>query len=1022
MSEAINYLNDIICQNSSCSVNVSTFFSEFALNNTEAAIKHVVRLFELLGNDEEKISLIETVLSFFALTGDPDTALIHIVRFLEAVENPAEKLVKITSNKQNIKLIARFFSESIYFSNIIINNPEYFFDLIKKDFGKVKTREQMLEEMIKSSEKYNELSEERIEEMRRYKNRAVVRIGANDLIGVSNLQTTTGEISNLADVCLEFSTMHYKKVLAQKHGQIDNSCAFAIISMGKLGGFELNYSSDIDIIFVCEGKGNTSKTGITYVEYYTMLAKKITEAVGANSANGYCFRVDTRLRPEGSKGRLVPTLDYFRAYYETRGKTWERQALIKARPSAGNVKLGHKFMDLITPFVYRKYLSLNDIKAIKHLKSIIESRVTKEGNWETEVKLGQGGIRDIEFMVQFLQLLNGGNFPELRTQNTLIALTRLYDAGALSFEEMNFLEQAYIFLRNIEHKLQIWNYQQVHNLPTDFIQLEKIAIRMGYISQKNASAGEIFAKEYKETTDKVRKIFKTNFHDLFTSAPGKDLYSVILNEDYNSEEIKSVFTEMGFSQPIKVYKILHKFTRGPDKISTFFSGMLYDLLKELSTTPDPDMGLINFVKILESYKAYKTLFEIFSKNKETLKLFVKLCAYSQFLTDIVIRNPGILDLFTEPGVFRGTKTRLEIQTVLNNMISFEIPFEEAIHTLRNMENFRIGLRNIEGICDIRTTNLELTNLAHIIILSTFKHFKEELEAKKGKCKTAWAFIFLGKMGGRELGFGGDIDAFFVYDKNEEISQGYYANEFFALVINKTIRFLEKITPMGKLYEVDFRLRPAGSQSPICISLPAMEKHYHKKGEVWERLYLTKAHIVASSGDFKRRVRKIIEDFVYSRIKESVLKSETVKMRKKIAENVKVEKPGKMHLSFKKWYGGLLDIEFLAECLVILHGRKNKILRRKYNTISMLNALNRQGIITNEEKDIATQAYIFLRKVENILRVVHNYSYDYIPEDEKEIKLLLHRLNMQGQTRNDFLQKYNEYSFMIRELYFNYLGG
>ncbi len=1022
MNKAIDYLNHIVCKDGKCSIEVHDFLKEYAINNTDTAIKHVARIFELLGSEKGHLKIIETILSFFALSGDPDLALIHVIRFLEALDNPSTALFEIFKEKRNIKLLSKIFSESIYFSNIIINNPEYFFELIRGDIGRVKTREEMLYEMLSEASKLDEFDDERINIMRKYKNKAVVRIGANDLMGISNLQTTTGEISNLADVCIEFSLLHYKKALNNTHGQPCTDCKFAVISMGKLGGFELNYSSDIDIIFVCEGSGTTDKTGITYLEYYTLLAKKVSTAVNENSAYGYCFRVDTRLRPEGSKGRLVISLDSYRAYYETRGKTWERQALIKARLSAGDESLGKKFIKLITPFVYRKYLSLQDIQAIKHLKSIIEKRVTQDGKWKTEVKLGEGGIRDIEFMVQFLQLLNGGNFPVLRTQNTLIALTRLYDAGALSFEEMNFLEQAYVFLRNIEHKLQIWNYQQVHNLPTEPAELEKIAIRMGYVNQKWQSSGDIFAKEYRTTTNRVREIFNTNFHDLFTTDPKTDLYSIILNDNYNEEEINNVFSEMGFSNPLKVYKMLNKFTLGASKINTFFSGFLSDLMQELSKTPDPDTGLINFVKIIESYKAYNTLFEIFAKNKQALELFVKLCAYSQFLTDIVIRNPGILDLFTEPGVFRDAKTRLEIKTVLENMISFDIPFEEAVHNLRNMENFRIGLRNIAGICDIRTTNFELTNLANVIIMSTFEYFKNAQEAKHGKCESEWAFLFLGKMGGRELGFGGDIDSFFVYEDNVEIHEGYFANQFYASIINKVIRFLEKVTPMGNLYDVDFRLRPGGNQSPICISLAGMQKHYSKKGEVWERLYLTKAHIAASSRDFKAKVRKVVDDFLYSKIKENVLKSETASMRKRIAENVKVKRKSKTHLSFKKWYGGLLDIEFVAEYLKILHGRKNKLLRRKYNTISILKMLNKCCIISDEQVQIAIDSYLFLRNVENILRVVHNYSYDFIPEDEKEIKLLLHRLGMNNMTRDDFLQRYNEVTFLIRELYFNYLGG
>lgn len=995
------------------------FCQEFSLKKTDRTLKTLARLFELCNHQEETIPYLESILSFFSRTGDPDLSIIHLSRFLENSEDPAKNVKALVEEKNKIKLIGRIFAESIYFSEILIKMPDYYFWFYDNGYGKVKNRDEMLAELIEACSRVED-EEEKLEEMRRFKSKEVLRIGANDLMDISGMQTTTGEISNLADVCLEYALLHYKKILTRKHGELEETCRFCVISMGKLGGFELNYSSDIDIIYVCEGNGAASMSGIPYTEFYTQLAQKIMQAINATTAQGYCFRVDTRLRPEGAKGRLVPTLDGYKAYYETRGKTWERQALIKARLSAGDRELGDKFMELITPWVYRKYLTIAEIQAIKHLKTMIETRVTSEGNWKTEVKLGEGGIRDIEFMVQFLQLLNGGNYPELRTQNTLIALSRLLNVKFFSLEEVHFLEDAYIFLRNIEHKLQIFNYQQVHNLPTDPEEIEKIARQLGYQKTHGVSPGKIFEKEYQETTERVRTIFNRNFKELYTDNKNDRFFELIQMETYDENELK-IFGEFGFEDPVKVYKLLHEFTAGSLRSRTFFIDILPHILAALSRCPDADMGLVNFVKILEAYRAYGTLFEVFSVHKSILDVFIKLCAYSQFLTDILIQNPGFMDLFTEPDVFAKPKKRTEIQTVLDNMITVGIPFTDALYQLRNMEYFRIGLRNILGLCDIRTTNWELSNLAEVILLNAFHWFKKSQDELKAPCHVDWAFILAGKIGGKELGFGGDIDAVFIYDTNNELKDDYYAKEHFIDIIMNVSNFLGMVTPQGKLYELDFRLRPSGKKSPLTNSLDSMKIYYKEKGEVWEKLFLTKARIIASSPVFKSRVRKTIDNFVFSKIKEDELREKTVDMRKRIAEAARIKNKDKTHLSFKKWYGGLLDIEFLAEYLVILNGRKNPRLRKK-NTVAMWNALARYNVIPPEHAETAIEAYKFLRNVENIMRIVHNVSHDFLPEDEKQFNLLLSRLNMEQNSKEDFLQKYNEYTFLIRELYYTYLGG
>ena len=497
--------------------------------------------------------------------------------------------------------------------------------------------------------------------------------------------------------------------------------------MGKLGGCELNYSSDIDLIFLYDGEGKTNgPRPVGNHEFFEHLARELVRLLTENTELGTAYRVDLRLRPDGQRGPMVMDLPAMLTYYDVRGRTWERQAYIKARPVAGDLDLGKQFLAQLSPWIYRRYLSRADIGGIKALKRRIEQKVHGDDQVR-DVKVGHGGIRDIEFVIQFLQLLNGGDLPQLRTGNTLEAMARLEQCGCLTNQERALLGENYNFLRKIEHRLQILFDLQTHMMPADDAELRKLALRMGYEDRPRPTglprpALESFLADYREKTSFNRKILDHLLHDAFSDDEQTEAEAdLVLDPDPQPELIEAVLSKYHFRDVKQAYKNLMALSEEKIRfLSTrrcrhFLAAIAAQLLEEVGATADPDAALVNLDQVSDSLGGKGVLWELFSFNPPSLRLYVELCAYSPHLSGILTSNPGMLDGLMDSLVLDRLPSREGLQETLKELCWAAEDIEPILHSFKNDQQLRVGVRDLLGKEDIQATTGVLSDIAEVCL-------------------------------------------------------------------------------------------------------------------------------------------------------------------------------------------------------------------------------------------------------------------------------------------------------------------
>ena len=496
---------------------------------------------------------------------DPDMALNNLERFVAAARSPLALGALFERDPDALPMLLELFSVSQHLSDILIRDPAIY-DLVRLTEGQPNARESLINDLV-SEVSYT--SDERVvsQSLRRFKHRETARIAYADLIRQMPLESVTRQISYVADACCEAALKAAFHRLAQTRGEPrlpDGSpCRYVCLSLGKLGGLELNYSSDIDLILLFEGNGQTAgPRGQSNQEFYDRMTRDFVRSLTELTEHGTCYRVDLRLRPGGSQGPIIQTISSALHYYDVSGRTWERQAFVKARVTAGDAELGNQFLEHLQPWIYRRIMTGTEIAGIKALKRKIEHRAFEEGVDETNVKTGHGGIRDIEFVIQFLQLLNGGDLPTIRTGNTLEAMRLLRGAGCLTAQEELLLEENYIFLRTIEHRLQILFDRQTHVMPTDSDDLERLALRVGYPPEDRAAAKDHFLADLEQTTSTNRAVLNHLLHEAFSDdrQPGPEV-DLILDPDPPKEFIEQTLRRYHFRDPLTAHQNLADLAR-----------------------------------------------------------------------------------------------------------------------------------------------------------------------------------------------------------------------------------------------------------------------------------------------------------------------------------------------------------------------------------------------------------------------------------------------------------------------------
>ncbi|NLF06571.1 MAG: bifunctional [glutamate--ammonia ligase]-adenylyl-L-tyrosine phosphorylase/[glutamate--ammonia-ligase] adenylyltransferase [Pirellulaceae bacterium] len=988
-------------------------------------------------------------------SADADMALNNLERFFRAARNPLGLAALVERDAQTLPTLLQIFAASQYLSDLLATDPESL-DLLRLSEGHESSRQSLVNEI---TAEVLALEHEAVvmRALRRFKRREILRIAYGDIIREQSMRAVTMQISFLADALLEAALQAARRKLESQRGKPRRpdgaEARFVVLALGKLGGLELNYSSDIDLIFLCEGAGATDgKRPMPNVEYFGHLARELVRMLTERTELGGVYRVDMRLRPEGSRGPMVMDVGDAAAYYDARGRTWERQAYIKARPAAGDLPLGREFLDALTPWIYRRYLSYDDISGVKALKRRIErgsgAAAAKMGTVPREiadVKTGRGGIRDIEFVIQFLQLLNGGDLPELRTGNTLEAIARLEQVGCLTDSERSLLEENYTFLRRIEHRLQIMLDLQTHLLPGDGEDLRKLALRMGYADacdtagltgsgfsgnaactagqagsgtrgqqtagqagsgaraphSKPPGALELFVDDFRRKTALNRGILDHLLHDAFSddrqTQPEVDL---VLDPDPPPERIEEVLTKYRFRDPRRAYRRLMSLAEErSDFLSTrrcrhFLASIAPRLLPAIAATADPDSTLTNLDKVSDSLGGKGVLWELFSFNPPTLRLYVELCAYSPFLSDLLTNNPGMIDGLMDGLVLDKPPTREELGDKLAELCRGAEDIAPILHSFKNDQQLCVGVRDILGKEDVRATTGALSDIAETCLSVIAARESMRLSARYGPpavgdgpragepCELV--VLALGKLGGREMNYHSDLDLIFLYEAEggtapppgsaaEKTSNQHYFSELGQRIIKAAGRANEH----GRLYEIDMRLRPTGRSGALAVSFDEFARYFAGGGgQLWERQSLCKARVIHGSARAAESAGEVVARAAFDHPWQPSDAAEIRRMRGRLEETAAAAG------DLKRGPGGIVDIEFIVQMLQLKHARENPRLRQA-NTLAALAELNAAGLLADEDRVFFERGYRLLRTIEGRLRLMNSTARDRLPVDPVE---------------------------------------
>jgi len=943
---------------------------------------------------------------------DPDMAMNNLGRLVAGARNPLSLGTLFQRDPTSLPPLVQIFSTSQHFSDLLVGDPESF-DLLRLTEGQP-VAGQFLTADIVSEVSVLDHEAAVLRALRRFKHREMLRIAYGDIVREQSLPTVTSQISYLADAILEAALAAAKKRLERQRGTPrgpdGQPARFVVLAMGKLGGVELNYSSDIDLIFLYDADGQTDgRRSITNAEYFDRLAREVVGMLTEPTELGICYRVDLRLRPEGERGPVVVSVPGALHYYDLRGRTWERQAYIKARPVAGDHALGRDFLEQMRPWIYRRYLSRADISGIQALKRRIEQRSRREGSHTRDVKTGHGGIRDIEFVIQFLQLLNGGDLPAVRTGNTLEAIERLENVRCLNNLERTILEENYRFLRKVEHRLQILFDLQTHLLPEQPEEIRKLALRMGYADAAERTALAAFTADYQTKTDLNRRILDHLLHAAFSEDRQTHAESdLVLDPGPPEERIVEVLGRYCFRDVKQAYRNL--MALGEEKIrflSTrrcrhFLAAIAPDLLAAVRATPDPDFTLVNLNQISDSLGGKTVLWELFSFNPPSLRLCVEMCAYSAYLSGILINNPGMIDSLMDSLVLDKLPTREGLQGTLTELCRAAEDLDPILHSFKNDQQLCVGVRDILGKEDVAAVTGVLSDIAEVCLAQIATQEYDRLVAKFGvptvgegsrkgqPCELA--IVAMGKFGGREMNYHSDLDIVFLFEADGQTVPTRFAprnqttsnQHFFSELGQRIIKTTSRLSALGRLYEIDARLRPTGKSGALATSLDELARYFALgSGQLWERQALCKARVVYGSPRMAKTTMTTLCQVAFDHRWRPADAEEVRRMRHRMDDTTASG-------NVKRGPGGIVDIEFLVQMLQLKHARRNVRVRTP-NTLAALAALGRAQALSADDAEFLAASYRFLRTVEGRLRLMNSTARDKLPDDPTELAKLAHLL-------------------------------
>jgi glutamate-ammonia-ligase adenylyltransferase len=795
---------------------------------------------------------------------------------------------------------------------------------------------------------------------------AATTIGLADVAGWPT-PSVVAALSDFADAALSAAVEHLLRE-AIAAGQLREPYGLVVFAMGKLGARELNYSSDVDLIVLWDQDAVALGAAGSAADVFVPMTRRLVKLLSDRTEDGYVFRTDLRLRPDPGSTAVAMSFAAAEAYYESVGQNWERAAWIKARPVAGDIAAGARFLKALTPYVWRKHL---DFAAIADIHSIKRQIHTYRGHGEVAVrghnlKLGAGGIREIEFFAQTLQLIAGGRDAGLRQRSTVAALKALAVARRIDSAAARELTEAYWFLRRIEHRLQMVNDEQTHSLPEDAAGMRQIALFAGY--------EDIAPFE----RDLHAHLLSVSHHSslLFERAPtlssGGSLVFTGVEDD--PETIKTL-SQLGFQEPSKAAALVRAWHHGripatrTERARELLTELMPDLLRAFGRTPHPDFAFLRFDEFLKRLPAGVQLFALLHAHTEMLDLLTEVMGTAPRLAETLARRSEVLDAVLSPTFFRRLPPKEALRAELAAALVDSAAIEDTLDRVRRFageRKFQVGVQVMRGRADARSAGGMLSDLADVVLEELLERTTQEFARQHGRVAGGtFGVIALGKLGAREMTAASDLDLVFLYDAPDIQSDGRVplaASTYFVRLSQRLIAALTAPTAAGRLYEVDMRLRPSGTQGPIATSFTGFVQYQRKDAWTFEHLALTRGRFVAGSDELAGRVRAEAIALLSRPRDTAKLLADVTDLRRKVDAQYRTTDP--MQLKYVR--GGLLDLEFLVQTLelqVAPHHPEVLI----GDTAAAFGALGKVGALPEEEARRLAGAVLLQRNVQAWLR-------------------------------------------------------
>jgi glutamate-ammonia-ligase adenylyltransferase len=1031
---------------------LTAWLDSFVLLDGQRALTNL----ELIDEQLQDRALLAEIFLQATASADPDNALNMLERLFGVVDSATLKTILRSAELRSYLLTV--LGGSPFLAGILCRHPDYCVQLfLERQIENELAEAQMLEQLrrqIAEDADFEQLQAG----LRHYKAAQILRIGSRDLCGLASLEQVMEELSSLAAACLQrayeicglqLQQEYGLPLQAEDEGDSATPAEMTILGMGKLGGYELNFSSDIDLIF-CYTSSNGETAGgrrhekIGLHRYFVKLAELITRALHQVTADGFVFRVDTRLRPDGNSGDLAISLVAAETYYESWGQSWERAALIKARPVAGSIPLGMELLQRLKPFVFRRYLDFGMIEDIKLMKQKINASLERKQEGERNLKLGRGGIREIEFFIQAQQLVNAGRRPHLQHRNSLKMLALLADEELISSTDRQSLSAAYRFLRLVEHRIQVVQEQQTHALPRDERGLQTLARRSGFFRMRE------FHNELEQHRQAVAQVFHDLFHSEEDEEPStRPEINFIFDAESDPDRVKDLLEENGFNNPEAAYNSL-LMLRGGDPFKRLsqqgvrcLERLAPLLMGELIDSPNPDQALANLERFLRSIRARSSFFSLLVENPAIAKLLISLFASSQMLSRIFIQRPELMDTLVSRSYAVEVKDRQQMSVELIEQVAVGEDFEQKLDNLRryhNEELLRIALRDLQDQLPQGAAAQQLSWLAEACLEEACRMARRELAVRFGGPDPAtcgvtgtdpgFVIVGMGKLGGEELNYHSDLDIIFIYacegatvavaETDPKRFRSLSHHEYYAKLAQRIISVLTLVTREGDVYKIDTRLRPSGNQGPLVTSLEAFRRYHQERAHPWERQAMTRARVVCGPQDFAEQVQQRISELTFERPLPQQLQAEMYRLRGRMEHEIARETAKLFNI--KTGRGGMVDVEFISQYLQLCHGRTHPGLRIQ-NTVNLLECLRDEGLLVAEDAELLLSGYKFLRRLENKLRLFHDQSINELPTAGGKLRRIARSLGFGSsgvQPDYEFREQYKLVTEGIRGLLDKYL--